>query len=362
MATSPNPITIRRVRSDDAQALYDFFAALSPASRQTFAPFGQRPTLSQYEDVVYGNTLVTGTSEVPVTYTDDKYDLVAVADGHIVGWGFAWALQSTASHEPVFGLAVADAYHSQGLGGRLMDGVLDEMRLRGLDKLYLTVVTDNAKAWGLYGRRGFTRYGAFVGTDGLPYYRMVARPGATPQENTHMQWLNEPTTWLQDGDVLTVTTNPKSDFWRKTHYGFVRDNGHFYHQGVTGDFTAEVKVTGSYHDLYDHAGIMLRLDETTWIKCGVEFYEGMQHISAVVTRDYSDWSIIPAPHNPPAFWLRVKRMGNAVEIHYSFDGVQYSMMRQAHLTLEPTLSVGPMCASPEGNGFEVRFEGYRINT
>ena len=175
-----------------------------------------------------------------------------------------------------------------------------------------------------------------------------------------MQWLNEPTTWLQEGDTLTVTTNPKSDFWRKTHYGFIRDNGHFWYQEVTGDFTAEVKVTGNYHDLYDHAGLMLRLDETTWIKCGVEFYEGMQHVSAVVTRDYSDWSIIPAPQNPPTFWLRVKRMGDAIEIHYSFDGAHYSMMRQAHLTLQPTLLVGPMCASPEGNGFEVRFEGFHI--
>jgi hypothetical protein len=105
---------------------------------------------------------------------------------------------------------------------------------------------------------------------------------------------------------------------------------------------------------------MLRLDETVWIKCGVEFYEGMQHVSAVVTRDYSDWSIIPALHNPPALWLRVKRMGDAVEIHYSFDGEVYAMLRLAHLTLAPTLLVGPMCASPEGQGFEARFEGYHI--
>ena len=107
---------------------------------------------------------------------------------------------------------------------------------------------------------------------------------------------------------------------------------------------------------------MVRLDETTWIKCGVEFYEGMQHVSAVVTREYSDWSIIPAPQNPAALWLRASRHGDAIEVQYSFDGTRYAMLRLAHLTLAPTLSVGLMCASPEGNGFQVEFEGYNLRT
>ena len=177
-----------------------------------------------------------------------------------------------------------------------------------------------------------------------------------------MQWLNEPATWKDQNDVLTVHTAPKSDFWRKTHYGFVRDNGHFYSQTVTGDFIAEVKVSGNYHDLYDHAGLMVRLDEATWIKCGIEFFEGSQHVSAVVTRDYSDWSVIPASQNPPGLWLRVTRHGESIEIKYSFDGQSYMLLRQAHLTDAPTLSVGPMCASPEGNGFDATFEAFSVRT
>jgi uncharacterized protein len=179
-------------------------------------------------------------------------------------------------------------------------------------------------------------------------------------ENKIMQWLNEPPTWQQEGATLTVTTGAKTDFWRKTQYGFVRDNGHFYGQLVSGDFIAEVQVSGQYHDLYDHAGLMVRVDETTWIKCGIEFYQGMQHVSAVVTRDYSDWSIIPAPQNPAALWLRVTRHGDAIEIQYSFDGAHYAMLRLAHLTLAEKVSIGPMCASPDGNGFSVTFRGYSL--
>ena len=175
-----------------------------------------------------------------------------------------------------------------------------------------------------------------------------------------MQWLHEPPIWKAEGSTLIVTTGPKTDFWRKTHYGFVRDNGHFYAEYVSGDFVAEVKVIGYYRDQYDHAGLMIRLDEANWLKCGIEFVDGAQCVSAVVTRDYSDWSVLPAPDDPGALWLRVTRQGDAVEVHYSFDGEHFHMLRLAHLTLAETLGVGPMCASPDGNGFDVRFDGFHV--
>ena len=156
-------LAIRRLRPDDAPALYDFYERLSPSSKRTFAPFGQHPALAQYENVVHDNDAAV----------DAKFDLVAVEEnsGRIAGWGFVWDLSSD---QPIFGLGVADEYHGQGVGRDLMDGVLDAMRQRGLRKLYLTVVTDNARAWQMYTRRGFVRYDEFTGEDGLPYYRMAA--------------------------------------------------------------------------------------------------------------------------------------------------------------------------------------------
>jgi regulation of enolase protein 1 (concanavalin A-like superfamily) len=61
-----------------------------------------------------------------------------------------------------------------------------------------------------------------------------------------------------------------------------------FYQKIKGDFIVEVKVRGKYQELYDQAGIMVRLDEANWLKCGIEFFEGVQQVSAVVTRDYSD--------------------------------------------------------------------------
>jgi hypothetical protein len=177
-----------------------------------------------------------------------------------------------------------------------------------------------------------------------------------------MHWYNEPPAWTVAGDALQVSAKPKSDFWRKTHYGFIRDSGHFYYQEVRGDFSAEVKVIGQYASLYDQAGLMLRLDEAHWLKCGVEFVEGVQHASVVVTRDYSDWSVVPLPHNPPAIWLRLVRLGSAIEVFYSLDGEHYTMIRTTYLPEMALTQVGPMCAAPEGPGFEVRFEGFRVET
>ncbi len=175
-----------------------------------------------------------------------------------------------------------------------------------------------------------------------------------------MEWYNEPPSWKLLENTLEVTTGPKSDFWRKTHYGFIRDNGHFYFQPVQGDFVAEVKITGSYQTLYDQAGLMLRLDETTWLKCGIEFVEGVQQASAVVTNDFSDWSVLPLPQNPASCWLRVTRQAEAVEVHYSLDGTLYNLLRLAYLKPAPTIQVGPMCASPDGEGFSVVFEGFTV--
>ncbi len=173
-------------------------------------------------------------------------------------------------------------------------------------------------------------------------------------------WYNEPAQWTTIENGLVVTTDAKTDFWRITHYGFIRDNGHFYAQPIKGDFTATVQIIGAYQDLYDQCGLMVRLDERNWVKCGVEFLNGVQQASVVVTREFSDWSVIPLPQNPAALWLRIKREGDALEIHYALDGTTYTLMRVAYFPPDEVVQVGMMCASPEGAGFEARFEHFQI--
>lgn len=174
-------------------------------------------------------------------------------------------------------------------------------------------------------------------------------------------WLNPPPDWSGDPDRLQVRAGAKTDFWRKTHYGFIRDNGHVYGRWLSGDFTAEVMIRGQYATLYDQAGIMVRLNETTWLKTGIEYVHGVQFVSAVVTRDFSDWSVVPLASSPPAIGLRVKREGDGIEIHYQTEPEgAWTMLRLTYLTTEPVL-VGVMCAAPDGDGFDVTFENLTLS-
>ncbi|WP_026735201.1 DUF1349 domain-containing protein [Fischerella sp. PCC 9605] len=176
-----------------------------------------------------------------------------------------------------------------------------------------------------------------------------------------MKWYNEPPTWEHQESIITVTSGAKTDFWRRTHY-CVRDNGHFYYQEVTGDFTTKVKIIGKYQNSSDHAGLMIRVDEKTWLKSGVEFVNNMQYISAVVTRNDSEWSVVPLGKNPDWLWLRLQRRGSTVEVQYSLDGKEYNILKTTDLTEKETVQVGLVCACPEDDGFQVTFEDFQIET
>lgn len=175
------------------------------------------------------------------------------------------------------------------------------------------------------------------------------------------RWLHEPAAWSADGDAVEATTLPDSDFWRTTHYGFIRDNGHVLGRDVEGDFTFTATFAGAYRDLYDQAGVMLRIDEENWIKTGVELVDGVQQLSAVVTRGVSDWSVVPVPVAPSAVTLAVERKGDTVTVRYGLDGAAETMLRLAYFPPGVPVFAGVMCASPDGGGFTTRFSGVGIS-
>lgn len=175
-----------------------------------------------------------------------------------------------------------------------------------------------------------------------------------------MRWYNEPKEWSEKDGTYTVTVPAGTDYWRTTHYGFIRDNGPFYYQEQEGDFVAQVHVTGKYRELFHQAGLMIRIDEKNWIKTGVEFVDNVQNISAVVTRDVSDWSVIPREDSPESIWLKLTRKGDFVQIEYSLDAKRYQMLRLAYFPPEVKAQIGLMAAAPEKKSFDVVFDHFSV--
>ena len=151
-----------------------------------------------------------------------------------------------------------------------------------------------------------------------------------------MQWFNEPEKWE------------------------IKDNALFYYATYGGEFEVKVKITGDYKSRFDQMGLMLRIDHENYIKAGVEFVDGKFNLSTVVTHKTSDWSVITLDKTPDFVWIKAVRRLDAVEIFYSYDDKTYTMMRNAHLQDNTPVMVGLMAASPDGNGFDAKFEYFKV--
>lgn len=184
--------------------------------------------------------------------------------------------------------------------------------------------------------------------------------GVSAQTLEKMNWFNEPAEWNIEGNVLTMSVTPQSDYWRISHYGFTVDDAPFYWAEYGGEFEAKVKISGDYKVRFDQAGLMLRIDRENYIKAGIEFVDGKYNISTVVTHRTSDWSVITLDKPVPYIWIKAVRRLDAVEIFYSFDVKEYVMMRNAWMQDNIPMRVGVMGACPDGNGFVARFEDFSV--
>jgi uncharacterized protein len=175
-----------------------------------------------------------------------------------------------------------------------------------------------------------------------------------------MEWLNEPASWQRTGDVLTVSVDPGTDFWRETGYGYIRDSGHVYGEVLAGDLDVSVRLRCTLGVQYDQAGVMLRADERTWLKTGVEFFEGRPRLSTVLTLGRSSWMVTDLPESTDEIVLRVSRRGDAVEVRYVIEDGPAELAALVFLPPGREMLAGVMAAAPESPGFRVTFHDLRI--
>jgi uncharacterized protein len=176
-----------------------------------------------------------------------------------------------------------------------------------------------------------------------------------------MDWLNEPAKWSVDGTAISVVADPNTDFWCITDYGYVRDNGHVYGETLSTEFKLTVRIKANYIEQYDQAGAVVRVDESHWIKTGVEIFDGKPRFSTVVTIGHSNWAIADLPDGFTHLNLSLERRADAVHISYSTDENPLAFASVTYLEAGAPALAGIMCASPQGEGFSVHFSDFEIS-
>ena len=101
--------------------------------------------------------------------------------------------------------------------------------------------------------------------------------------------------WRTEGEELVIVPAPNRDYWSKTFYSPLLVKHDAQTLVTTVPAHAEATLTTAFTltpvAQFDQAGIMIIVDDETWVKAGIEYTDGVPRLSCVVTNDgYSDWS------------------------------------------------------------------------
>ena len=176
-------------------------------------------------------------------------------------------------------------------------------------------------------------------------------------------WINQPSNFELDNDCLSIETEPETDLWQRTYYGFRNDNAPAFLTEIEGDFTFTVKTSFDYKNQYDQCGIVLYQDSENWVKASIEYEnETIARLGSVVTNlGYSDWATTDISATVTEMWYRFSRRGEDFYIEYSTDGENFKQMRVLHMH-KPivTARFGVYACSPLKSGFKAAFSEFRI--
>lgn len=148
------------------------------------------------------------------------------------------------------------------------------------------------------------------------------------------KWINKPAQFTVAHDSVKIVTEPNTDLWQRSYYGFRNDNAPAMLFTSNGNFTFTSKVNFQYKKQFDQCGLIIYLDSENWFKSSIEFEnDNFSRLGCVVTNaGYSDWSTTDISL-PSKIWYRLSRRGPDFLIEYSLDGKGYSQMRVFHLHL-----------------------------
>lgn len=179
-----------------------------------------------------------------------------------------------------------------------------------------------------------------------------------------LQWTRAPKDYSINEEQITITTEPNTDLWQRTYYGFQNDNAPVL-QLKTDEryFSFVVKTDFASKHRFDQCGVVLYLDSENWLKASIEYEnDQFQRLGSVVTNHgYSDWATTDIPASIKSMWYRLSRRESDYCIECSQDGVNFKQMRICHLWEGAgEITFGIYACSPEDSSFEAKFTHMEI--
>ncbi|MCM0588920.1 MAG: DUF1349 domain-containing protein [Gloeotrichia echinulata DVL01] len=197
---------------------------------------------------------------------------------------------------------------------------------------------------------------------------------------TTAKWINQPKKFEITPELVKITTEPNTDFWQRSYYGFRHDNAPALLIESDNNFTSfTVRVTFGYSARFDQCGLIIYKDSENWFKASIEYEnENFSRLGSVVTNyAYSDWSTTDIA-TTTVIWYRLCRRGPDFIIESSEDGISFNQMRIFHLHIlgetppqmgkinppiqsEFAINYGLYACSPLNSSFEAQFDNFRFN-
>ena len=178
-------------------------------------------------------------------------------------------------------------------------------------------------------------------------------------------WTREPKRSEITDDKIVIYTDPNTDLWQRTYYGFQNDNAPVL-QLKTAErfFSFTVKTEFESKVLFDQCGVVMYLDSENWLKASIEYEnERFQHLGSVVTNlGYSDWATTDIDAAVKKMWYRLSRLESDYCIECSTDGVEFHQMRICHLFKGADEVVfGVYACSPGQSSFKAVFTEMEVS-
>ena len=183
-------------------------------------------------------------------------------------------------------------------------------------------------------------------------------------EKKNLFWIREAEQSDVADDRIIIYTQPKTDLWQRTYYGFQNDSAPVLQMKTSEKyFSFIVKTEFDSKARFDQCGIVVYLDSENWMKASIEYEnEQYQRLGSVVTnRGYSDWATTDIDASVKSMWYRLSRRESDYCIECSTDGITFQQMRICHLWEgNEEISFGVYACSPVEGSFQAKFTNMQI--